>query len=139
MKKKSYSKPILVSEYFFPNSYVTTCVYASSYKGKCDISGYVFIDSNNNGKYDPGIDNYKYYNTACQDFFESDTKPVKNAFLFQKKDIIQWKDIFGNIHKDNSTGLRTPYIAQGTPIEIYNFKNQHANYELDTKLHHNVS
>ena len=60
--------------------YVSAC-----YSGVCNITGSVYMDSNDNGKYDKGIDKYKYYNTACKHSFSvtgaTSPEPEANAFV----------------------------------------------------------
>ena len=78
MKKKVYAKPTLIGEEFVPNEYVAACENPTSYVGYCDISGMVYLDTNENQQYDPGIDKYEYFNTACNEKYESTTKPHIN-------------------------------------------------------------
>lgn len=125
--KKAYIKPVLESETFVPQEYVSKCEYEYSYKGKCDISGYVFTDNNGNGIYDEKTDSYKYENTACNGYFESDVKPHVNAFIFTDRKWVK-------------TGLwEGYYVGRGTMTPIYNFKDTHANANIDETVRHNVS
>ena len=48
MKKKVYAKPTLIGEEFVPNEYVAACENPTSYVGYCDISGDVYLDTNEN-------------------------------------------------------------------------------------------
>ena len=77
---RAYVKPMMDSEVFVANEYVSAC-----YSGVCNISGSVYMDSNNNGEYDKGIDQYKYYNTACKHSFSvtgaTSPEPEANAFV----------------------------------------------------------
>lgn len=129
--KKAYVKPSMESEAFVPDGYVSACEYTSSYKGKCDTSGHIFVDTNGNGQYDPGVDKYKYDNTACDQFFESATMPEYNAFAFSRMKL-----------NNNGTPLwllDDYWEGVGTPIRVYNFDDTHANHNLDKEIHHNVS
>lgn len=126
--KRAYSKPILESETFVPQEYVAKCQYKTSYKGKCDISGYVFTDTDMDGYYDEKTDPYKYKNTACRRTFETSEEPHLNAFIFPRREWIEGKK-----------GGRGYYVGRGTMTRIFNFDNTHANENIDTTIHHNVS
>ena len=79
--KKGYVRPIMVRESFVADEYVAAC-----YHGVCNISGYVFTDTNGNGMYDETVDEYKYYNKRCgHDYWiqgQNSTLPDRNAFIF---------------------------------------------------------
>lgn len=83
--KKAYVKPAIETETFVANRCVAACENPSSYVGYCDISGPVYMDTNNNGVYDDGIDQYSYTNTACNQMYESTTQPHFNAFVVDKE------------------------------------------------------
>lgn len=127
LNKRMYIKPVLESETFVPQEYVAKCAYKYSYKGKCDISGYVFTDTDMDGIYDEKTDPYKYDNTACGRYFETTEKPHKNAFIFSRREWIR-------------EGKRGGYYAgRGNMTRIYNFDDTHANVNIDDTIHHNVS
>ncbi|WP_300949439.1 hypothetical protein [Phocaeicola sartorii] len=119
MKKKVYAKPTLIGEEFVPNEYVAACENPTSYVGYCDISGNVYLDTNENQQFDPGIDKYKYSNTACNEKYESTTKPHINAFVVSK--YWNWS--------------KWEYNA----IPVFNYNNVHVTQHIDETLHHNVS
>ena len=121
MKKKVYAKPTLIGEEFVPNEYVAACENPTSYVGYCDISGDVYLDTNENQQYDPGIDKYEYFNTACNEKYESTTKPHINAFVVSK----YW----------NWSKRHWEYTA----IPVFNYNNVHVTQHIDETLHHNVS
>lgn len=77
---KRYVRPMMESEEFLTNEYVSSCWY-----GACNISGDVYVDNNGNDKYDSGIDTFLYTNEACNHEFEitgeSSTKPGVNTFV----------------------------------------------------------
>ena len=106
---KAYVKPMMDSEVFVANEYVSAC-----YSGTCNISGRVYMDSNSNGKYDPEIDSYKYTNTACDHTFAvtgaSSPDPKANAFVVKREWV--WDGI-----------LDGHYETTATPV--YNFDNVH--------------
>lgn len=125
--KKAYIKPVLESETFVPQEYVAKCAYKHSYKGKCDISGYVFTDADMDGIYDERADPYKYENTACEHYFETKEQPHLNAFIFERREYI-------------STGwFRGYYVGRGKMTRVFNFDDTHANVNIDDTIHHNVS
>ena len=107
--KMKWEEPRIEVQKFIPNEYVAACYY-----GNCNISGEVYMDSNNNGQYDEGIDQYKYRNTACQHDFsvtgQDSPEPKANAFVVGKHWI--WTG-FGKGHWEESV----------TPV--YNFDNVH--------------
>lgn len=113
MKKKVYAKPTLIGEEFVPNEYVAACENPTSYVGYCDISGRVYLDTNENQQYDPGIDKYEYFNIACNEKYESTTKPHINAFVVR------------------------PFEHNAIPV--FNYNNVHVTQHIDETLHHNVS
>ncbi|EEO44215.1 hypothetical protein BSEG_00356 [Phocaeicola dorei 5_1_36/D4] len=121
MKKKVYAKPTLIGEEFVPNEYVAACENPTSYVGYCDISGDVYLDTNENQQFDPKIDIYKYRNTACNEKYESTTKPHINAFVVSK----YW----------NWSKRHWEYNA----IPVFNYNNVHVTQHIDETLHHNVS
>lgn len=131
MKKKVYEKPMLISEAFISNEYVAACENSSSYVGYCDISGDVFLDTNKNGRFDPGGVKGdhpwpRYTNTACHEKYESTTKPEINAFVvsgFERK---------GNI-------LSGYDYTWDTVTPVFNYNNVHVTQHIDKTLHHNVS
>lgn len=104
MKKRIYKKPELISEAFVPQSYVAACAWDEvEWRGKCDMTGYVFWDSNNNGTYDAGIDKYASTNTACPDWYITKIKPTQNAFIFAE---VTGKGTFSSPYKGKGTGTR---------------------------------
>ena len=124
--KKSYESPKAYVEEFTPNEYVAAC-----YHGVCNISGYVFTDTNGNGQYDPGIDKYKYKNTACNhDYWiegQDATLPDQNAFVFQRRKYV-------------SDGLLSGhYEGLGTPVSAWNFDRTHTTTKMDLEERPNHS
>ena len=85
--RKIYVKPTLISEEFIPQVYCGACKNAegvTTYSASCDTSGYVFWDTNKNGVFDNGTDQYASKNiagTSCS--FTINYHPGdKNAFIF---------------------------------------------------------
>ena len=133
--KKAYVKPSMESEAFVPNEYITACHNDVSYVGKCDISGYVFNDTNGNGVYDAGIDEYDYRNKACDERYESSVQPHVNAFVFSER---RWVD--------GGRGERGHYEGVGTPTGVFHYQSydwwstdNHVTANIDTRVHQNVS
>lgn len=91
--KRVYVRPMIESEAFVPNEYITACYY-----GNCNIDGNVYTDNNDNGIYDEGIDTYKYTNSACKNSFEiigeTATKPGANAFIVGRHWVWDVKSLF---------------------------------------------
>lgn len=81
---KNYVRPMMESEAFAANEYITAC-----YHGVCNIDGYVFNDTDGDGKYTPRTDRYNYRNDACgHDYWiegQSAQLPPKNAFVFKDR------------------------------------------------------
>ena len=132
---KNYVKPMMESEVFAANEYITAC-----YHGVCNIDGYVFNDTNGNGQYDPGVDRYNYYNTACDhDYWieGADAQlPDRNAFVFQKTDR-EWVQvgtgIFGIPIYD---WVR---VGVGEPVRAWNFDQDHTTTSMDLENRPNHS
>lgn len=118
---KNYVKPMMESEVFAANEYISAC-----YSGNCNISGEVYMDTNGNGIYDKGIDQYKYYNSACREEFvvtgQSSPEPKANAFVVGRHwvwDVQGWFDwghweeettpvyIFDDVHVATMDSIRT--------------------------------
>lgn len=121
--KKAWREPKILVQQFTPNEYVAAC-----YHGVCNISGYVFNDSNGNGQYDPGKDTYNYKNTACNhDYWieGQDAKlPAKNAFVF----------------KDIKYGLSSGHLeGVGDPVPAWNFDQTHTTTTMDLENRPNHS
>lgn len=144
--KKEYVKPQIFGEKFIANEYVAAC-----YHGVCNISGYVFTDTNGNGKYDKGVDKYKYKNTACNhDYWiegQSSTLPAKNAFLFSSYD---WEKVLvkegywvtGPITgKDYWVDPVYDYVevGKGDPTPVWNFDEEHTTTTMDLQNRPNHS
>ena len=81
--KMKWEEPRIEVQKFIPNEYVAAC-----YHGVCNITGHVFNDTNGNGQYDPGVDEYNYYNTACgHDYWiegQDAELPPQNTFVFSE-------------------------------------------------------
>lgn len=129
MRKKWLEPKVQVQE-FTPNEYVAAC-----YHGVCDISGYVFNDTNGNGEYDLGVDRYNYYNTACaQDYWiegQDAQLPNKNAFVFQDREWVsdpKWDDWFNGY-----------YVGVGEPVPAWNFDRVHTTTQMDLENRPNHS
>lgn len=107
--KMKWEEPRIEVQKFIPNEYVAACYY-----GKCNISGKVYMDTNHNGRYDEGTDQYKYYNTACKHNFsvtgQDSPQPQANAFVVDRK----WV---------SDSGFQGYWETTATPV--YNFDNVH--------------
>lgn len=116
--KMKWEEPRIEVQKFIPNEYVAACYY-----GKCNISGKVYMDTNHNGQYDERIDQYKYYNTACEHNFsvtgQDSPQPQANAFVVDREwvseDLFQghWETTatpvynFDNVHVATMDSIRT--------------------------------
>lgn len=131
--KKVYQHPQVVVQEFAPNEYVAAC-----YHGKCNITGYVFNDTNGNGQYDPRIDKYNYKNTACNhDYWiqgQSSTLPPKNAFVFEKREYIR-----GHYDFENRQWVEGHYEGVGDPTPVWNFDQEHTTTTMDLQNRPNHS
>ena len=131
---KNYVRPMMESEAFAANEYITAC-----YHGVCNIDGHVFNNTNGNGQYDPGVDRYNYYNTACDhDYWieGADAQlPDRNAFVFQKIDFerVQTGSIFGIPTYD---WVR---VGVGEPVRAWNFDQDHTTTSMDLENRPNHS
>ena len=131
---KNYVRPMMESVAFAANEYITAC-----YHGVCNIDGHVFNDTNGNGQYDPGVDRYNYYNTACDhDYWieGADAQlPDRNAFVFQKIDFerVQTGSIFGIPIYD---WVR---VGVGEPVRAWNFDQDHTTTSMDLENRPNHS
>lgn len=118
---KKYVKPMMDSEIFVANEYVSAC-----YVGSCNIDGEVYLDTNNNGVYDKGTDQYKYTNDACKDGFTIrgvDSAPGANAFVVGEHTVYPgYWDSFLGIPFYHFTGW--PY-TKTEPTPVYNFNGVH--------------
>ena len=131
--KKAYVKPSMESEAFVPNQFVAACENPSSYVGYCDISGRVYMDTNNNGVYDDGIDEYKYTNSACNQMYESQTQPHFNAFVVDREWIDgHWEGGWNGHWVDGHW-----QVNSATPV--FNYMGVHVTQNIDTQIHYNVS
>lgn len=132
--KKAYVKPSMESEAFVPNQCVAACENPSSYVGYCDISGPVYMDTNNNGVYDDGIDQYSYTNTACNQMYESTTQPHFNAFVVDREWIpghwTGWPFVSEWVEGHYQVNSATP---------VFNYMGDHVTQHIDTNKHYNVS
>ena len=89
--KKYYTKPQFYSEQFVANEYISACWY-----GNCNLSGDVYLDSNDSRFYEEGIDQYSYRNSACTHQFSiqgvdngyNEASDLINAFVVGKQQ--QW-------------------------------------------------
>lgn len=122
MERRVWIRPFTEVQKFEANEYVAAC-----YHGVCNISGHVFTDTNGNGQYDPGVDRYKYYNTACNHEYwieGQDAKlPKQNAFVF-----------YETKRNDNGTPLwiLDDYLeGVGTPVLVWNFDQEHTTTTMD--------
>ena len=130
MERKVWRRPLTKVQKFEANEYVAAC-----YHGVCNISGYVFNDTNGNGQYDAGVDRYNYYNTACNhDYWiegQEAELPDKNAFVFQDRDWVwdpKWYDW------DNGY-----YVGVGDPTPAWNFDRVHTTTQMDLEERPNHS
>ena len=121
------------SEAFVPNQFVAACENPSSYVGYCDISGPVYMDTNNNGVYDDGIDEYKYTNDACNQMYESQTQPHFNAFVVDREWISgHWEGGWNGHWVEGHW-----QVNSATPV--FNYMGVHVTQHIDTQMHYNVS
>lgn len=132
--KMKWEEPKILVQKFTPNEYVAAC-----YHGVCNISGYVFNDTNGNGQYDPGVDEYNYYNTACShDYWiegQNAELPEQNAFVFQdtKREWMQvGTGIFGPIYDRVLVGV-------GEAVSAWNFDREHTTTQMDLENRPNHS
>ena len=130
MERKVWRRPLTKVQKFEANEYVAAC-----YHGVCNISGYVFNDTNGNGQYDPGADRYNYYNTACNhDYWiegQEAELPNKNAFVFQDREWVsdpKWWDWFYGY-----------YVGVGDPTPAWNFDQVHTTTQMDLEERPNHS
>lgn len=130
MERKVWRRPLTKVQKFEANEYVAAC-----YHGVCNISGYVFNDTNGDGQYDPGVDRYNYYNTACNhDYWiegQEAELPNKNAFVFQDREWVsdpQWWD-----------WLHGYYVGVGDPTPAWNFDQVHTTTQMDLEERPNHS
>ena len=131
---KNYVKPMMESEVFAANEYITAC-----YQGVCNISGYVFNDTNGNGQYDPVVDEYNYYNSACNhDYWieGADARlPDKNAFVFQetRREWVQVGTFWGRPIYD------WVLVGDGDSVSAWNFDRVHTTTSMDLETRPNHS
>ena len=130
MERKVWRRPLTKVQKFEANEYVAAC-----YHGVCNISGYVFNDTNGNGQYDPGADRYNYYNTACNhDYWiegQEAELPNKNAFVFKDREWVsdpQWWDWFYGY-----------YVGVGDSTPAWNFDQVHTTTQMDLEERPNHS
>lgn len=127
---KNYVRPMMESEVFAANEYITAC-----YHGVCNISGHVFNDTNGNGKYDPKVDKYNYYNDACgHDYWiegENAQLPPQNAFVFS--------DIRRNNNGTPFWLLDDYWEGVGDPVPAWNFDRDHTTTSMDLETRPNHS
>ena len=140
MEKRNYVKPILNSETFLSSEYISACKYEISYVGYCNISGDVYLDTNGNETFDPGIDQYKYGNTACDEKYESSTQPHTNAFVVEGfKKTTKYcdnPDKYTGHYSHNCETIEYSY-TKATPV--FNYKDYHVTANYDSNPHKNVS
>lgn len=142
--KKGYVRPIMVRESFVADEYVAAC-----YHGVCNISGYVFTDTNGNGIYDETVDEYKYYNSSCDhDYWiqgQNSTLPPKNAFIFSSTKEIQTgtKEVtVPNIFTGEWETIEIPImktVGSGTATPVWNFDSTHTTTSMDLQNRPNHS
>ena len=130
MERKVWRRPLTKVQKFEANEYVAAC-----YHGVCDISGYVFNDTNGNGQYDPGADRYNYYNTACNhDYWiegQEAELPAKNAFVFSD---MRWNN------NGTPLWLLDDYLeGVGDPVSAWNFDQDHTTTQMDLEERPNHS
>lgn len=66
MKKKVYEKPMLTTEEFVPQSYVASCLGTNTWLINCNVpSGFGYIDTNDNDKFDAFSEKIISYGTGC--------------------------------------------------------------------------
>ncbi len=134
MERKVWRRPLTEVQKFEANEYVAAC-----YHGVCNISGYVFNDTNGNGQYDSGVDQYNYYNTACDhDYWiegQDAQLPNKNAFVFQDRER-KWVQT-GDWH-----GIPTydrVWVGVGDPVPAWNYDQVHTTTQMDLEERPNHS
>ena len=133
--KKSYESPRAYVEEFTPNEYVAAC-----YHGVCNITGYVFNDTNGNGQYDPGIDKYNYYNTKCNhDYWiegQDAELPKQNAFVFNS---MEWERVQVGTGLFGRPIYDYYYVGKGDAIPAWNFDKTHTTTQMDLENRPNHS
>ena len=145
MEKRNYVRPILNRELFSAENYIAACKAEYSYVGYCNISGPVYLDTNENGVFDPGIDQHEYDNTACNRKYESTIQPHTNAFVvigLEKKttycDNPSYSPTLGIPHHIGHNCEKTTYTyTSATPV--FNYEDVHVTANYDTNLHKNLS
>lgn len=130
MEGRVWRRPLTKVQKFEANEYVAAC-----YHGVCNISGYVFNDTNGNGQYDPGVDRYNYYNTACDHEYwiegQEAKLPDQNAFVFSSRQ-----------YNDNGTPLwifDDYWEGVGDPTPAWNFDQVHTTTQMDLEERPNHS
>ena len=118
--KMKWEEPRIDVQQFIPNEYVAACYY-----GNCNISGRVYMDSNHNGQYDEGIDQYKNTNTACTHNFsvtgQDSPQPQANAFVVSEN----WVPGYWEGGLPWEGGHYVPGHTETTATPVYNFDNVH--------------
>lgn len=116
--RKKYVKPLICSEEFVPNEYVSLCA-----DGLCNISGYVFYDNNSDGVPD-GEEPFRR-NVACNEPYvirdsTSQTLPATNCVVAKRR------------RNDNGTPLWLPddYWEYYDYVKAWNYKETHTTTEL---------
>lgn len=134
--KMKWEEPKILVQKFTPNEYVAAC-----YHGVCNISGYVFNDSNGNGEYDPGVDEYNYYNTACNhDYWiegQNAELPAQNAFVFKST---EWKKV--QVGETPVLGIpiyKRVQVGVGEAVSAWNFDREHTTTQMDLENRPNHS
>lgn len=130
MEGRVWRRPLTKVQKFEANEYVAAC-----YHGVCNISGYVFNDTNGNGQYDPGVDRYNYYNTACDHEYwiegQEAKLPDQNAFVFSSRQ-----------YNDNGTPFwifDDYWEGVGDPTPAWNFDQVHTTTQMDLEERPNHS
>lgn len=136
MERKVWRRPLTKVQKFEANEYVAAC-----YHGVCNISGYVFNDTNGNGQYDPGADRYNYYNTACNhDYWiegQEAELPSQNAFVFQDT---TWERV--QVGETPIFGIPIfdwVEVGVGDPVSAWNFDRVHTTTQMDLEERPNHS
>lgn len=124
--KRAYVRPTMVGERFVANEYVAACGESGKvYKFNCnagdknlwDYPYEVYVDSNKNGTYDRGVDEYLGTYHACGKKHEApSTDGFSNGFMIDTrwghdstpKSVIIWRGKSGrNIHCTENLDMNT--------------------------------
>ena len=125
--KRRYVRPLMTSEVFVANEYVAAC-----WLGECNVAGNVYLDTNGNGVYDEGIDEYKYRNSQCGEPFDisgigngiENAEQLHNAFVVGEHRRLDWVYIGTGPITDRDYYIPVWNTYTDT-VNVYNFNGTH--------------